>query len=182
MVSSVGTGMMYLPFLRDGSTFVALGQVLSETGFGSLRKTPSFMEQHMSAGTPYVKSLYYDSQDRMGGLRSKQVRTLMQNAADLLRVGVQIPVAPMDNLSPEGRVLLELYTQHPEAGENIIRLRNTVWTCITAIWPEYVVYEIGPWAPGGACNWATTDANAISLRALRKKYGLKGFGALELEL
>eukprot|EP00747_Dinoflagellata_sp_TGD_P078003 gnl/TRDRNA2_/TRDRNA2_159853_c1_seq1.p1 gnl/TRDRNA2_/TRDRNA2_159853_c1~~gnl/TRDRNA2_/TRDRNA2_159853_c1_seq1.p1 ORF type:complete len:398 (-),score=68.32 gnl/TRDRNA2_/TRDRNA2_159853_c1_seq1:40-1158(-) len=180
MISSVGTALMYLPFLRDGSAFVALGQVLVERDMGPRREVPSFMEQHMSAGTPYVKSFYYDSTERMSGLHAEPLMALAKQAAEAVRNGFAIPVPPEQNLSPEGQVLHELFTKHPEAGEIIVRLRNTEWECVRAIWNEYVVYEIGPWAHGGKCDgWHSAGAEKNTLRELRTKYGLQGWGAEE---
>eukprot|EP00747_Dinoflagellata_sp_TGD_P066030 gnl/TRDRNA2_/TRDRNA2_154618_c6_seq1.p1 gnl/TRDRNA2_/TRDRNA2_154618_c6~~gnl/TRDRNA2_/TRDRNA2_154618_c6_seq1.p1 ORF type:complete len:140 (-),score=16.53 gnl/TRDRNA2_/TRDRNA2_154618_c6_seq1:149-568(-) len=138
------------------------------------------MEQHMSAGTPYVRSFYYDSKDRMRGLRDEPILALARTASKFVKERFPMPVSIDDNLSAEGKVLRDLGAIAPDAIAKIADLRNTVWDCVRAIWNEYVVYEIGPWAPGGTCDkWATPSANINTLRTLRKKHGLPGFGAAE---
>lgn len=181
MVSSVGTALMYLPFLRDGSSFVALGQILDETTMGPKRQTPSFMEQHMSAGANYVKTFYYDPKERLKGLDADHVKQLIRTAAQTTRSGFKIPLDVSENLSPEGRVVRGICEKDAEACQRITDIRNQgPWDCVRGIWTEYIVYEIGPWGPGGACNWPTARTGFESLRALRKEYGLPGFGAAEV--
>jgi len=56
-ISSIGTALQYVPFLRDGKTFIALGSVWMRSG----QYFPTFMEQQLAGGgTPYVRTLYAD--------------------------------------------------------------------------------------------------------------------------
>eukprot|EP00747_Dinoflagellata_sp_TGD_P130390 gnl/TRDRNA2_/TRDRNA2_174827_c0_seq13.p1 gnl/TRDRNA2_/TRDRNA2_174827_c0~~gnl/TRDRNA2_/TRDRNA2_174827_c0_seq13.p1 ORF type:complete len:367 (+),score=44.36 gnl/TRDRNA2_/TRDRNA2_174827_c0_seq13:99-1199(+) len=179
-ISSVGTALMYLPFLRDGSVFIALGQIMEETTMGPKRVTPAFMEQHMSTGSTYVQTLYYDSKDRMNGIKPEPLTALIKKASDIIRTGFQIPVDVEKNLSPEGLVLKGICDADYGACEKIAQLRNRgPWDCVRAIWTEYIVYEVGPWRDGGQCSWRTSKANMQLLRSLRKQHGLPGFGAAE---
>eukprot|EP00747_Dinoflagellata_sp_TGD_P188976 gnl/TRDRNA2_/TRDRNA2_48732_c0_seq1.p1 gnl/TRDRNA2_/TRDRNA2_48732_c0~~gnl/TRDRNA2_/TRDRNA2_48732_c0_seq1.p1 ORF type:complete len:700 (-),score=107.06 gnl/TRDRNA2_/TRDRNA2_48732_c0_seq1:3-2102(-) len=182
MVSSVGTAMMYLPFLRDGSVFVALGHKMDENTMGAPRWTPFFGEQHMSAGSTWVRTIYYDSKARMEGLQAHEVMKLLHRARDIVQTGFDIPVDITQNLSPEGLVLYDICSRDQAACDKITHLRNEgAWDCLRGLWLEYFVYEIGAWATGGACGgWDTKVTNATVLRTLRKARGLPGFGAPEL--
>merc|ERR1712025_690393 len=113
-------------------------------------------EQHMSAGTNYVKTLYYDPKERLEGLHADKVKQLIRTAAQNTRNGFKIPLDVSENLSPEGLVVRGICQKDAKACERITEIRNQgEWDCVRGIWTEYIVYEIGPWAPGGLCNWPT---------------------------
>merc|ERR1712146_59949 len=89
--------------------FVALGEKSDEHTMGTRRVTPFFGEQHMSAGSTYVRTIYYDSKERMEGLKAQPVVELLRQARDIVQEGFEIPVAITQNLSPEGLVLRHLF-------------------------------------------------------------------------
>ena len=64
-VAAPGTGMMLAPFLREGAAHMNMGGVGFGGGdgvygnpYGAFR---NFMEQNIQAGTPYIRSLYYET-------------------------------------------------------------------------------------------------------------------------
>eukprot|EP00747_Dinoflagellata_sp_TGD_P014822 gnl/TRDRNA2_/TRDRNA2_123759_c0_seq1.p1 gnl/TRDRNA2_/TRDRNA2_123759_c0~~gnl/TRDRNA2_/TRDRNA2_123759_c0_seq1.p1 ORF type:complete len:333 (+),score=45.45 gnl/TRDRNA2_/TRDRNA2_123759_c0_seq1:38-1000(+) len=199
MVSSVGQAAMYLPFMGDGSVFVALGYVLHEslfvdrkfgqgekdprTGF-PVRVTPAFQEQHVSAGTPYVKTLYYTSTERMNGLKAERIMSLVKEARQIVKTGFETPVKVQENLSPEGLVLRDVCVKDAKACERMMQLRNSgPVACTKALWPEHIVYEIGPWGLGGSCKWWEGDSMSepTVLRASRAAFGLPAYEAPPLD-
>merc|ERR1712023_369771 len=61
-VSSPGTALQYVPFMWDGSVFVALGAPMKRYG----RAIPPFVEQQLAGGgTPYLRAIYLDSNEMM---------------------------------------------------------------------------------------------------------------------
>jgi len=190
-VSSVGTALQYAPFLRDGRVFIALGQVWQRAG----RSFPSFMEQQLAgSGTPYLQTLYADpgailrrsapSRISRGAeplhydhvaLNASLLLQLLERAITLVHEGFRIPVPVEENLSAEARVLLDLCAFDPGACSGMQADRNGKnYECALVVWPECVVYEIGPWAQAGPCH-----VNRRLLRVIRAKYGLPGYGAPE---
>lgn len=182
-VSSPGTALMYVPFMWTGGVFVALGHRHELYG----RKFPSFMEQQVAGGgTPYLRALYMDSRELMrdqghgGFLSEKAVLDLGRQAVQLVREGFSTPVAVMDNLSIEGRIVMELCQADPATCKVMFSERNGYvkgkWQCVVDMWPECIVYEVGGYAEGGH-NGESCSVNRVELRKLRKRYGLPGFGA-----
>merc|ERR1711920_752368 len=119
-VSSIGTSLQYVPFMRDGKIYIALGSVWMRSG----QYFPTFMEQQLAGGgTPYLRTLYADPggvlrskerYPRLGedgffvGINGTLLSELLVRAEGLLRDGFSIPVPPEENLSVEGRILVEL--------------------------------------------------------------------------
>lgn len=192
-VSSIGTALQYVPFMRDGRVYVALGSIWQK----QKRLVPTFMEQQLAgAGTPYLRTLYADpgavlrnsskpqTEGAMlmdlgeDGYRVNVNRTLLADllgdARTLIHGGFKIPVPPEDNLSEEGRLIVELIQQDPTTGQQMQDDRNT-GGCAALLWNELIVYEVGPWAEGGPCT-----VNRKLLRQLRKKHGLFSYGAPEV--
>mmetsp|Transcript_146856 Transcript_146856/g.281539 ORF Transcript_146856/g.281539 Transcript_146856/m.281539 type:complete len:249 (-) Transcript_146856:96-842(-) len=189
-VSSIGTALQYVPFMRDGRVYVALGSIWQKSG----RRFPTFMEQQLAgAGTPYLRTLYADPG---AALREKEsaalidlgedgyavnvVRNLLVDrlgqARKLIHAGFKMPVPAEENLSTEGRLIVELIQQDPTTGQQMQDDRNGAnYDCATHFWNECVVYEVGPWAEGGGCN-----VNRKLLRQLRKQHGLFNYGAPEI--
>jgi hypothetical protein len=183
-VSSIGTALQYVPFMRDKRVYVALGSVWQRHN----QLFPTFMEQQLAGGgTPYLRTLYADpgaslrtGQPKMIGedgyrasVNASEVVSLIAQAESLVRKGFQIPVAVKDNLSKEGQVLLELCQQDPHTCKLMQADRNgAAYECAVVLWPECVVYEVGPWR--NSCN-----LNRTLLRQLRKKHGLFSYGAPE---
>jgi hypothetical protein len=181
-VSSIGTALQYVPFMRDNKVYIALGTLWQKNG----QVFPTFMEQQLAGGgTPYLRTLYADPGATVrsgsnvmldeGGYRANVNATtvlgLLQQAGSLVREGFPLPVPIEHNLSQEGRLLLELCKQDPATCKLMQADRNGAdYDCAVVLWPECVVYEVGPWA--NKCN-----LNRGLLRKLRKEYGLFSYGA-----
>jgi len=102
------------------------------------------------------------------------VSELMEQAEALLRNGFEIPAAPEENLSVEGRLLVDLCKRDAKACQNIMNHRNG-GNGQLLLWNECVVYEVGPWRKGRECGSAHHDL----LRQMRKEYNIGGYGAPE---
>jgi len=185
-VSSIGTALQYVPFMRDGKVYIALGSVWMRSG----QYFPTFMEQQLAGGgTPYLRTLYADpggilrakkSHPTLGedgyfcGVNGTLVAELMQQSQDLVRKGFKIPVDPVENLSVEGRILVEICKRDKKACDTMIHNRNGArYECAVLLWNECVVYEVGPWRKGKQCG----NQHHKLLRQLRQEYGLSGYGA-----
>jgi len=187
-VSSIGTALQYVPFLRDGCAYIALGSVWGRAG----RQFPTFMEQQLAGGgTPYLRTLYadpgkvlrdnkphppYGSDAFFAAIDEPVVSDLFERAEAIVRQGFQIPVPPHENLSVEARILLELCKEDPQTCRTMQDHRNgVVYECALLLWNEPVVYEVGPWGESdGRCA-----LNRKKLRELRRKHGVSGYGAKE---
>jgi len=187
-VSSIGTALQYVPFMKDGKVYIATGSVWRRSG----QYFPTFMEQQLAgAGTPYLRTLYADpggvfraklphpdlgDDGFFSGVNGTLVQELMDQAEVLVRKGFEIPVDPEDNLSVEGRLLVDLIKRDEAAGKTLMANRNgAVHDCALLLWNEAVVYEVGPWRKGAQCG----SAHHTLLRQMRKEYGLTGYGAPE---
>mmetsp|Transcript_51254 Transcript_51254/g.81461 ORF Transcript_51254/g.81461 Transcript_51254/m.81461 type:complete len:689 (-) Transcript_51254:169-2235(-) len=188
-ISSIGTALQYVPFLRDRKVYIALGSVWKRSG----RYFPTFMEQQLAGGgTPHLRTLYADpgevlrrnsSSLALGedgyfvGVDGGLVWKLAEEAEKLVRQGFNIPVPIEDNLSVEGKVLVELCRRDAVACTELIEYRNfREYECECLLWNEAVVYEVGPWREGGKCG----DSYRKLLRQLRKEYGLPAYGAPQI--
>jgi len=184
-VSSIGTALQYVPFLRNGRAYVALGAVWQRSG----RYFPTFMEQQLAGGgTPFLRTFYADpgaalrnkqSHPTLGedgffvGIGADLLRSLVAQAESAVRQGFQLPVPPKENLSPEGQILLDLCKLDKRACGVMQEARNGgVYECALLLWMECIVYEVGPWQDGGKCGM-----DHRRLRKLRKQYALSGYGA-----
>jgi hypothetical protein len=184
-VSSIGTALQYVPFMKDQRVYIALGSVWQRAD----QRFPSFMEQQLAGGgTPYLRTLYADPGEVLrnegmhnigedgfrASVNSFELLSLLGKAGDLVRQGFQIPVPTEENLSVESRVLLELCREDPVACRSMQADRNGAnYECAKVLWPECVVYEVGPWR--NECN-----LNRPLLRRLRKKHALFSYGAPEI--
>lgn len=184
-VSSIGTALQYVPFMKDQRVYLALGSIWQRSN----QTFPTFMEQQLAGGgTPYLRTLYADpgAALRKGSpmilgedgfrvnVNKGLVLSLLDDATSLVRAGFKIPVPIEENLSTEGQLLVELCKQDPQTCSKMQADRNgRQYECATALWPECVVYEVGPWR--NKCS-----LNRSLLRQLRKKYGLFSYGAPEM--
>mmetsp|Transcript_61899 Transcript_61899/g.117179 ORF Transcript_61899/g.117179 Transcript_61899/m.117179 type:complete len:925 (-) Transcript_61899:2-2776(-) len=184
-VSSIGTALQYVPFMRDGGIYIALGSVWMRSN----QYFPTFMESQLAGGgTPFLRTLYADpgavlrkklSHPSLGedgyfaSVNGSLLVELLYRAQELLRTGFRIPVPPYENLGVEGKILLELCDRDPKACAEMNDLRNYQYECAVLLWPECIVYEVGPWRQ--RCR-----LNRPLLRELRQKHGIPGYGAPEL--
>lgn len=190
-VSSIGTALQYVPFMRDGRVYVALGSLWQRSG----RVFPTFMEQQLAgAGTPYLKTLYADpgavlrekkpdgasflslgEDGYAASVNGNLLVDLLGEAQNLVREGFKMPVPVEDNLSKEARLIVELIQRDPTTGQQMQADRNGAnYKCAVLLWNEAIVYEVGPWQDGGGCT-----VNRKLLRQLRKEHGLYSYGAPE---
>ena len=102
-----GTGQMYQTFLSDGSVNINLGGMNPYKKERTPIAYPSFLEQYVTAGTPYIKGLYYPINKRRDGIKRTEVVKLIQQAAQMIMEGFSIPVNPKDNLAPDGKVFVD---------------------------------------------------------------------------
>ncbi|CAF4926855.1 unnamed protein product, partial [Rotaria sp. Silwood2] len=58
-ITGPDTGQMYQTFLSDGSVTINLGGVTPRQLVNTENTYSSYLEQHMTSGTPYIKGLYY---------------------------------------------------------------------------------------------------------------------------
>jgi hypothetical protein len=103
---------MYQTFLSDGSVNINLGGLGYIKQNDTLIKYTAFMEQYMTAGTPYIKGLYYPINERPKGIKREIVTTLIRKAAQLIMDGFSIPVNPRDNLAPDGQLFTDMVHGH----------------------------------------------------------------------
>jgi hypothetical protein len=185
-VTSPGTALQYVPFMRDGTVFINMGSALLVKG----RAIPSFMEQQLAGGgTPYMKTLYADPgrMFRTGNWTrgannwmevhkenwldrtstdAEQTSRLFSEAGSLVRKGFRRPVSIEENLSPEGKIMVEMCKDDPSTCAVMQHERfKSIWACMTDLWPEFVVYEVGGYSEAdGNCT-----VNRPLLRKLRKE-------------
>ena len=174
-VTGPGTGQMYQPFLSDGAVNINLGG-LRPAGMEKTRTAyASFLEQHMTAGTPYIKGLYYPINERSKGIKKDEVIKLIRNAGKLILEGFSIPVNPKDNLAADGQLFIDMC----EKDQNFCKLvtkrsANTNANCIDA-WVEDIVHEHRQWNTGGFNDTGKNVSclfNHTLLHELRQKYGI----------
>jgi hypothetical protein len=174
-VTGPGTGQMYQTFLPDGSVNINLG------GMNPYQKetTPiaylSFLEQYVTAGTPYIKGLYYPINKRRDGIQRIEVIQLIRQAAQLIMQGFSIPVNSKDNLAPDGQVFVDQckYDQH---FCKLVTVRKSGFFWCNNMWTEDLVHERRQWAEGGFIIGGTNVSclfNRTLLRSLRQKYGIE---------
>ena len=181
VVSSVGTGLIYVPFLRDRSVFINLGHIWCSDG----RLFPSFMEQALSVGAvPYIYTLHGDPgkairqgkalgvlqsmthvTDSTAGLTHNIITKLAKTAINIAHSHFTIPRSITDNLSREGRALVELCAYNYTLCTQMLYDRKH---CPGQLWPEWVVYEVNGWGSGGACHSLDRDR----LKVLKSKYDI----------
>lgn len=174
-VTGPGTGQMYQTFLSDGSVNVNLGGLNPYKKETTPIAYPSFLEQYVTAGTPYIKGLYYPINKRRNGIKRSELVKLIQQAAQLIMKGFAIPVNPKENLAPDGQVFVE-QCQNDEEFCRLVTMRKSGYFWCNNMWTEDLVHERRQWAPGGfVINGRNTSCsfNRTLLRSLRSKYGIE---------
>ncbi|CAF3956264.1 unnamed protein product [Adineta steineri] len=175
-ITGPGTGQMYQTFLSDGSVNINLGGLVQKNSDSTtLEKYTSFMEQHMTAGTPYIKGLYYPINERPKGIKRDIVIKLIRKAAQLIIDGFALPVNSKDNLAPDG----QLFTEMCEIDRNFCMTvterwqMSNFWCFVT--WPETIIYENRAWSKEGIIDYGknvTCPYNRTLLNQLRQKYNI----------
>ena len=174
-VTGPGTGQMYQTFLSDGSVNINLG------GMNPYRKEttpiayPSFLEQYVTSGTPYIRGLYYPINKRRDGIQKSEVIKLIQQAAKLIMEGFPLPVNPKENLAPDGQVFVD-QCQQDEEFCRLVTIRKGGYFWCNNMWTEDLVHERRQWAHGGfpiGGHNVSCGFNRTLLRQLRQKYGIE---------
>ena len=175
-ISGPGTGQMYQPFLSDGSVNINLGGLRP----WGLEKTDqayaSYLEQHMTSGTPYIKGLYYPINERVKGIKKDEVIKLIRQASQLILEGFSLPVNPQENLAADGRIFVEMCERDKIFCSSVtVRSSNNTFACLD-MWVEDLVHENRQWSLNGFVDSGrniTCPFNHTLLHELRLKYGIK---------
>ncbi|CAF1221638.1 unnamed protein product [Adineta ricciae] len=175
-ITGPGTGQMYQTFLSDGSVSINIGGIRPWAAEGTPKAYTSFLEQHMTSGTPYIKGLYYPINERQKGIRKDEVVKLIRQAGKIILQGFSLPVNPRENLAPDGQLFVEMCGKDTKFCDSVtIRTANQLYVCID-LWIEDLVHEERQWKEGGYLDNGrnlSCPFNRTLLRGLRKKYGIK---------
>ena len=166
---------MYQTFLSDGSVTINLGGLNRYKTNKTPIAYPSFLEQYVTAGTPYIKGLYYPINKRRDGINRTEVVKLIQQAAKLILNGFPIPVNPKENLAPDGQVFVD-QCQLDEDFCSLVTLRKSGYFWCNNMWTEELVHERRQWAEGGfpiGGRNVSCAFNRTLMRQLRQKYGIE---------
>jgi hypothetical protein len=173
-----GTGQMYQTFLSDGSVNINLGGIRPE-GLENIKQVyTSYLEQHMTSGTPYIKGLYYPMNQRTKGIQKDQVIKLIRQAGQIILEGFSLPVNPLENLASDGQLFVEMCQKDKEFCSLVTtRSPNTNFNCLD-IWIEDFVHEYRQWNLGGFSDNGKNIScpfNHTLLHQLRNKYRIKHY-------
>jgi hypothetical protein len=174
-ITGPGTGQMYQTFLSDGSININLGGMNPYKKETTPIAYPSFLEQYVTAGTPYIKGLYYPINKRRDGIKKAEVVKLIKQAAQLIMQGFSIPVNSKDNLAPDGQVFVD-QCENDEDFCALVTLRTNGYFWCNNMWTEDLVHERRQWAEGGFPIGGRNTSCAFNrtlLRSLRRKYGIE---------
>ena len=174
-ITGPGTGQMYQTFLSDGSVNINLGGMNPYTKERTPIAYPSFLEQYVTGGTPYIKGLYYPINKRRDGIKRVEVLNLIRQAAKLIMDGFSIPVNPKENLAPDGQVFVDQCASDKDFCTLVTTRRSGYFWC-NNMWTEDLVHERRQWAEGGfpiGGSNVTCSFNRTLLRSLREKYGIE---------
>ncbi|CAF0863716.1 unnamed protein product [Adineta ricciae] len=174
-ITGPGTGQMYQTFLSDGSVTINIGGIRPWASEGTPRAYTSFLEQHMTGGTPYIKGLYYPINKRQSGMKKEDLVQLIRQAGEQIIQGFQLPVNPRENLAPDGQLFVEMCEKDPAFCDSVTtRLPDRKFMCLE-FWVEDFVHEYNQWKEGGFVDNGhniSCSFNRTLLRELRKKYGI----------
>ncbi|CAF0975513.1 unnamed protein product [Adineta steineri] len=177
-ITGPGTGQMYQTFLSDGSVSINLGGLRP----WGLENTPkayaSYLEQHMTSGTPYIKGLYYPINERTKGIKKDEVIKLIRQAGQHILQGFSLPVQPRENLAVDGQLFVEMCEKDKEFCTSVTtRSPHRKFICLE-FWVEDFVHEHNQWKDGGYIDNGqniSCSFNRSLLRQLREKYGIKHY-------
>jgi hypothetical protein len=170
---------MYQTFLSDGSVNVNLGYIKQ----GILENTgqiyTTYMEQHMTSGTPYIKGLYYPINERPKGLKKDRIIKLIRQAGRLILEGFSLPVNPRENLALDGQLFVEMCERDKEFCSLVTTRSDDRHLACIKLWVEEMIQEQRQWSPIGFYDsnlnkTVKCPLNHTLLRELRKKYGILG--------
>ncbi|CAF1525658.1 unnamed protein product, partial [Adineta steineri] len=144
-VTGPGTGQMYQTFLPDGSVNINLGGLQElRREHGNITFT-TYMEQYMTSGAPYLKGLYYPINERPNRIKREQIVRLIREAAKMIMDGFSIPVNPIENLAPDGKLYIEMCEKDKEfCSLTTDRAADVPFGCYH-FWVDEVIHERGAW-------------------------------------
>jgi hypothetical protein len=174
-ITGPGTGQMYQTFLSDGSVNINLGGMNPYKKENTSIAYPSFLEQYVTSGTPYIKGLYYPINKRRDGIKRIEVIKLIKEAAQLIMQGFSIPVNPKDNLAPDGQVFVD-QCENDKDFCTLVTIRKSGQFWCNNMWTEDLVHERRQWTVGGISMGGRNVSCAFNrtlLRSLRQKYGIE---------
>jgi hypothetical protein len=178
-ITGPSTGQMYQTFLSDGTVTINLGGIKPYGFEKSVKAFTSYLEQHMTSGTPYIKGLYYPINERPKGIKKDEVMKLIRQAGQLILQGFSLPVNPRENLAADGQLFVEMCEKDKEFCSSVtIRSADRNRACID-FWPEEFLHEYYQWKLGGYTRSHRTVScsfNRTLLHQLRDKYGIKHKG------
>ncbi|UJR20282.1 hypothetical protein I4U23_023413 [Adineta vaga] len=180
-ITGPGTGQMYQTFLADGSVTINLGGLKPKGYERSDKAYTSYLEQHMTSGTPYIKGLYYPINKRPQGIKKEEVMKLIRQAGQMILDGFSLPVNPRENLAPDGQLFVEMCEKDPKFCSSVtIRTINKQYACLD-FWTEDFIHENKQWRVGGYMrqnNNVSCYFNRLLLHELRDKYNIKFRGSI----
>ncbi|CAF1439124.1 unnamed protein product [Rotaria sordida] len=175
-ITGPDTGQMYQTFLSDGSITINLGGIRPWGLENTEKAYSSYLEQHMTSGTPYIKGLYYPINERQKGIKKDEVIKLIRQASKLILEGFSLPVNAHDNLAPDGQLFVEMCEKDKEFCSLVTtRTSNRNFACLD-FWVEDFVHEYRQWQVEGFIDNGRNIScpfNHTLLHELRKKYGIK---------
>lgn len=172
-----GTGMSYLDFMPDGSVHVALGMEGAWPWNDRVRpysgSDVSFMEEYWAEGNTHVRALFYPIKERrkQGGLTKPLIKSLLDDAALLIRSDFKMPVEPGMNLSPVGQTFKAYcYTVgHDLCDRTLARMNGDIPAENCDAWPDGIVWEAGGYSEAGFKGYHC-EIDRKALRELRKRH------------
>ncbi|CAF3911112.1 unnamed protein product [Adineta steineri] len=177
-ITGPGTGQMYQTFLSDGSVSINLGGLRPQGLENTSKVYASYLEQHMTSGTPYIKGLYYPINERTKGIKKDEVIKLIRQAGQLILQGFSLPVQPRENLAADGQLFVEMCEKDKEFCTSVTtRSPHKKFKCLD-LWVEDFVHEHNQWKDGGYIDNGKNFScpfNHSLLRQLREKYGIKHY-------
>jgi hypothetical protein len=175
-ITGPGTGQMYQTFLSDGSVNVNLGGIRPWGLENTEEAYTSYLEQHMTSGTPYIKGLYYPINERIKGIKKDEVIKLIRQAGQLILQGFSLPVNPRENLAVDGQLFVEMCEKDKEFCSFVTTISlGREFACLD-LWIEDLVHENRQWKLGGFSDKdrnISCPFNHTLLHELRNKYGIK---------
>lgn len=174
-ITGPGTGSMYQTFLPDGSVVVNVGGLQPLTSEDRNIMYTTYMEQYMTSGAPYLKGLYYPINERLKGIKRETLVKLIREAAKLIMNGFSMPVNPIENLAPDGKLFIEMCEKDKHFCELVTsRAPDTDFDCYN-IWIDDIIHERGVWKEKRSIDDNRNIICAFNhtlMRELREKYGI----------
>jgi hypothetical protein len=174
-ITGPGTGQMYQTFLSDGSVTINLGGMNPYKKETTPIAYPSFLEQYVTAGTPYIRGLYYPINKRRDGIQRVEVVKLIKEAAQIIMQGFSIPVDSKNNLAPDGQVFVD-QCKYDKDFCKLVTIRKSGYFWCNNMWTEDLVHERRQWSDGGFIingQRVSCSFNRTLLRSIRNKYGIE---------